>query len=79
MYSGYGISFDGKGEWNFDNDYARYFIIFGVDNSSSCHADNLKNNFFVLSEGDTFGINGNFCTPEKKLVLILLKLTQNFV
>ena len=45
LYSGYGIVFDGKGEWNFDNDYARNVIIFGIDNTSSSHADNLKNNF----------------------------------
>ena len=34
-------------------------VIFGVDNSSSSHADNLKNNFLVLGEGDTFCINGS--------------------
>ena len=34
----------------------------------------------VLGERDTFGINGSFGVPEKKkLVLILLKQTQNFV
>ena len=32
-------------------------ITFGVDNTSSSHTDNRKNNFFVLSEGDTFSIN----------------------
>ena len=67
MYSGYGIAFDGKGEWSFGNDYARNLIIFGVYNSSSSHADNLKNNFLVLGEGDTFGINGSFGAPEKKV------------
>ena len=67
VYSGYGIAFDGKGEWSFGNDYARNLIIFGVYNSSSSHADNLKNNFLVLGEGDTFGINGSFGAPEKKV------------
>ena len=38
-------------------------IIFGVDNSSSSHADNHKNNFGV---------------PEKGLVVILVKQTQSF-
>ena len=57
------------------NYYARNVIIFGVDNSSSYHADNLKNNF--LGEGDTFGINGGFGVPVKK-VFILVKQTQNF-
>ena len=46
-------------------------IIFGVDNSSSSHADNLKN------EGDTFGINGSFGAPEKCFMLILVKQTHN--
>ena len=41
-------------------------IIFGVDNSSSSHADNLQNNFLMLGEGDTLGINGSFGAPEKK-------------
>ena len=41
VYSGYGIAFDGEIEWSFDNDYARNIIIFGVDNSSSSHADSL--------------------------------------
>ena len=43
--SGYGIAFDGKGEFIFGNDYARNVIIFGVDNSSSSHAENLNNSF----------------------------------
>ena len=33
VYSGYGIEFDGKGEWNYSNDLARNAIIFGVDNT----------------------------------------------
>ena len=78
MYSGYGITFDGKGEWSFDNDTARNAVIFGVDNSSSYHSDNLKNNFLELDDGDTFDINENFGAPEKSLVLILVKQTKNF-
>ena len=51
-------------------------MIFGVDNSSSSHADNRKNNFLILGEGPTCGINGSFGSPEKNLVLILLKQTK---
>ena len=65
-YSGYGITFDSTGSWSFDNDTARNVIIFGVDNSSSSHADNYKNNLLVLGEGPYFGINGSFGSPEKK-------------
>ena len=45
VYSRYRIAFDGKGKLSFGNDYARNVITFEVDNSSSSHADNLKNNF----------------------------------
>ena len=45
-YSGYGIAFDGKGSWSFYDDFARNFIIFGNDNSSSSHTRSLKNLFF---------------------------------
>ena len=48
-------------------------LIFGVDNSSSSHSDNPKNNVLVLGERPTCGINGRFGSPEKSLVLILLK------
>ena len=65
VYRGYGIAFDEKGQLDFGNDSARN-IIFGVDNSSSCHTDNSKNEFLVLGEGDTFGINGSFGVPENK-------------
>ena len=77
LYSGYGIALNGKGEWNFGNDCARN-VIFGVDNSSSSHTDNQKNEFLILDEGDTFGINGSFGAPEKDSVLILVKQEQNF-
>ena len=48
MYGGYGIKFDGKGKWGFGNNPTRNFIIFGVDNSFSCHADNRKSDFLIF-------------------------------
>ena len=66
VYSGYGIAFDGKVSWSFGNDFARNVIIIGVDNSSSSHSDNQKNDFLILGEAGTFGINGSFGAPEKK-------------
>ena len=72
MCSGYGITFDSAGWWGFDNDTFRNVINFGVDNSSSSYSDNSKNNFLILGEGQTFGINGSFGWPEKNLLLILL-------
>ena len=69
MYSGYGIAFDGASSLNFGNDFAKNVVIFGFNNSSSSHADNPKKE---LVEGDTFGINGSFGTPEKKFTIMII-------
>ena len=79
LYSGYQLAFDSKGEWRFGNDYARNFIILGVDNSSSSHSENHKNNFSILGEGPTLRINGRFESLEKRLISILLKRTQKAI
>ena len=39
----------------------------------------LKNEFLILSEGDTIGINGSFGAPGNYLILLLVKQRQNFV
>ena len=65
VYSGYGIKFDAD-SWSFSNGIARNIIIFSVDNSSSSHVDNRKNNFLILGLGPTYGINGRFGSVEKK-------------
>ena len=57
LYSGSGITFDSAGFWSFDNDTARNVITLGVDNSSSSHSDNHKNDFLILVNGATCGIN----------------------
>ena len=77
MYKGYGITFDGKGEWNFHNDFARNVITFGVDNSSSSHTDNRKNNFSILGEQDTFVTDGGFGAPEKRFSANFSKAKTN--
>ena len=51
------------------------FIIFGVDNSSSFHADNLKNDFLISSE---LVLMEALVHQIKGLVLILVKQTQSF-
>ena len=78
VYSGYGVAFDGKCEWSFGNYYAKNVIIFCVDNSLSSHTDNLKNNFLILGEGATFGINGSFGAPEKKFSINFSKANTTF-
>ena len=75
VYSGYGIIFDSTGSCSFNNDSARNFIIFGVDNSSSSYADNRKNNFLVLGDDPTFGINNS---PEKKFSIKFSKVKTKF-
>ena len=73
VYRGYGIKFDSAGSCSFGNKFGGNVITFGVDNSSSSHADNRKNNTLVRGEGPTNGINGSFESPEKNFALILLK------
>ena len=53
-------------------------VIFGIDKSLSSHIDNQKNNFLVLGEGPTEGINGTVSTAEKKIVLSFVGKIQNF-
>ena len=60
------------------NDFARNFLIFGVNNSSSSHTDNRKSNFLVLDEGPTQGITDTTGAVEKKLVFNLVNQIQNF-
>ena len=62
----------------FNNSFARNIIIFGVDNISSSHADNRKNNFLVLGDGPTFGINGSFGSPGKKFSINFSKANTKF-
>ena len=62
----YETAFDGKSKQNFGNDFAKNVIIFGVDNSSSSHAENRKNNVLVLREGPTDNLNDRVGEPEQK-------------
>ena len=78
VYISYVRAFDGKGEWSFGNYRARNVTIFGADNSSSSHTDNLKNNFLILREGYTFGINKSFGVPEKNFNINFGKSNTKF-
>ena len=68
LHSGYRLAFDWKGEWRFGNVYVRNVLIFGVDNSSSSHSGNHKNNFSISGEGPNLRINGRFESSEKRLI-----------
>ena len=75
----YRTTFNNAGSWSFDNDFARNVIIFGVDNSSSSHSENRKNNFLVLDEGPTYGINESFGSPGKKFNINFSKANTSFM
>ena len=72
VYSSYRKTFNSTDWWSFDNGTVRNVIIFGVDNSSSSHADNHKSNFLILRLGPNFGINGRSGSPEKTNLIYLL-------
>ena len=52
----------------FGNDFARNVVIFDVDNTSSSHTNNQKDNVLVLGEGPTKAINDSICAAEKTTV-----------
>ena len=72
------IAFDSAGSWNCDNDIVRNFIFFCIDNSLLSHAGNRKNNFFLLGDGPTFGINGRFSSSQKKISINFSKASTKF-
>ena len=47
------------GKWSFGDDFAKHFIIFGVDNGSSIHTDNRENSVLVLGKEQTGAISGS--------------------
>ena len=52
----------GAVSWSLGHDFARNVIIFGVDNTSSAHTGNGKNNFLLLGKGPTDGVNDSIHT-----------------
>ena len=78
VYSGYGITFEGGNWWSFSDGTVRNVIVFAVDNSSSSHIDNRKNNFLILDLGPTFGINGSFGSPGKKFRINFIEPNTKF-
>ena len=77
-FDGHGITFDSAGSRSFGNDFVRNVVIFGVGNTSSSQADNRKNNFLILGEVPTYGINVSFGSPEKKFNINFTKTNTKF-
>ena len=73
LCSGYRITSESAGSWSFGSDFSRNVTIFGVDNSSSSHSDNRKNNCLILGEGPTYGINGSSGSPGKRFSIDFTK------
>ena len=78
VFSRFGIAFDGGDSWSFGDGTAKNVIMFDVDISSSSYVDNRKNNILILGKGSTFGINGSFCEPEKKIRINFTKPNTKF-
>ena len=65
-YSGYGIGFDSKGSFtHLSGGYGRNVIIFGVDWSSSSHANNKTKIILVIGKDLLQGQDGTTIYPEK--------------
>ena len=73
VYSGYGMTFNSAVSWSFDNEFLKSVMIFRVNNNSSSHSDNRKNNFLILDEALIYGINRSFGSPEKKFSINFTK------
>ena len=77
-YNGRQIAFDGQVSWSFNYGIARNVIIFCVDNTSSSHTNNRKNNFLVLAEGQTDDINDSTGAAEKRISINFIEADTNF-
>ena len=81
-YSGYGIGFDTKGEFSFNNGFGRNITIFGANMSSSVYANNRTKSILVLGKDFIQGLHNTTIYAErlysinfsKSNIKILLKL-----
>ena len=76
MHSGYGLAFDGKGSWSFNDDFTWNVITFEVDSSQSSYTDNPENDFLILGKRYILHTNNSFGATEKR-IFILVKQKQN--
>ena len=71
-YSGYGIGFDRRGQFQFGNGFGRNVIILGADMSSSVHANNKTRNILVNATIYAEKLySNNFTENNKKFCLSL--------
>ena len=64
-YSGYGIGFDSRSVFSVPNfDWGKNVIVFGVDMSSSVHANNKNKNILIFGKRQTKGLDNTSLTTE---------------
>ena len=69
-YSGYGVGFDGKGNFPHPSvGFGKNVIILGVDINSPVHIDNNKKDVLTLGEDLTQGLDGTALTAEKMYLI----------
>ena len=61
------MTLNNAGSQSFDNNFAKNILLLDVNNSSSSHSENWKNNFLVFGAVTTYGIDGSFESPGKKV------------
>ena len=62
----------------FDNYFARNVVFASVGTISSSQSDNRKNNFSILGEGPTYGINLSLASPDKIFSINFTKTNTKF-
>ena len=73
-FIGYGIGIDARSQFPLPiSEWSKNVVIFGVDNSSSSHPDNIKNDILVLGEGPIDESDDTKITTEVKYSVNITK------
>ena len=79
LYSGYGRWFDSHSTFLILDSLSKNFIIFGVDNSSSVHVDNKKEDSLFLGKVPTQGFHGTTKIAEAEYSINIAESGKRFV
>ena len=78
-YSGYGIGFDSRSLFSIPNfDWGKNVIIFGVDMSSSVHANNKNKDILILGKEQTKGLDNISLTAEAEYSINFSRSEREF-
>ena len=79
LYSGYGIGFDSHSRFSIPNfDQGKNAIIFGVDISSSMHANNKNKDILILGKGQAQGLDNTTITAQAEYPINSSRLQRKF-